>query len=92
MGQNRRAMSLDELRRALSSTATRQAERLEKENRQLRAEIREKDRIIAERRDICSAMFNRCLVLTRGATCVFCTHDEMCKAERTIDKEAEEEK
>ena len=92
MGQNRRSMNLDELRKALSSTATRQAERLKKENRQLRAEILEKSRIIDEQKAMRVALFNRCWTLTGlGATCFICAYYDQCERERTMGKRTEGE-
>ena len=84
MGQQRKGMNLEELRGALASAATRRAEELERENRRLRREMKEKDRIIAERKDLCRVMFNRCIALTKGLTCMWCGHSEICEKERNM--------
>ena len=91
MGQQK-SMNLEELRGALSSVATRRAEELEKENRRLKREIAEKDKIIAERKNLCRVMFNRCIALTDGLTCMICGHREICDKERNMGRRNKERK
>ena len=86
MGQNQKNMNLEELRSALASTATRHAERMEKDNARLKAEIREKNREIGNLKNVCRTMFNRCIAQTGGYLCEYCGHRIMCEKERTADK------
>ena len=71
-------MNLDEMREALASDATRKADNLEKQIKQLHSELRDKDKIIDSHRESLRIMFNRCLVQTQGLMCIFCGERKKC--------------
>lgn len=81
-----KSMNLEEFRQALSSDATKQNEHLRKIISSQKQEIQKKDEEIEKRRFICRMMFNRCIALTQGVTCMICGHRELCEKERTVGK------
>lgn len=66
-------MNIDELRKAISSEATEENEKLKAENQRLLAD--------------CEALSNRCFALTKGVTCVFCELNSFkCKHAMNFDQ------
>ena len=72
-------MNLDELRQAMASDATKENERLKREVNLLREQLRDsKSDYSALKKFLvrdCSALANRCWVLTGGTMCCFCEFD-----------------
>ena len=77
-------MNLEEMREALASDATRKADRLEKQVKQLRSELREKDKTIASHRESLRILFNRCMVQNKGLMCIFCGERKKCYEIRSV--------
>ena len=71
-------MTLEEMREALASEATRKADILEKQVKRLRAELRDKDKIIDSHSESLRIMFNRCMVQNNGLMCIFCGERKKC--------------
>lgn len=81
----------DELRKAISSEATEENEKLKAENQRLREQFHNLNNdyaadmkyLIAD----CEALSNRCFALTKGVTCVFCELNSFkCKHAMNFDQ------
>lgn len=84
-------MNIDELRKAISSEATEDNEKLKAENQRLREQFHNLNNdyaadmkyLIAD----CEALSNRCFALTKGVTCVFCELNSFkCKHAMNFDQ------
>lgn len=82
----KKSMSMEEFREALASDATKKAERLEARITELRELNGKLSREISRRKDVCRILFNRCMTLTDGCTCLMCGIREMCDRERSVMK------
>ena len=80
-------MNLSEMRDALSSEATKKAEKMEAEIKQLKKELAKKQAIISEKNDMLRVMFNRCHVTMAPAMmCFFCDIRPTCAKMRSVGK------
>lgn len=82
----KKSLSLEEFKEALSSDATKRAEAQETTIKELHAELGMKSKEIAERKEMCRVLFNRCFATCKGMMCVFCGIKDACKKERTVGK------
>lgn len=90
-------MNLEEFRKSMTTDAMREAEELrtrvavlEHQNRKLQDEYELK---IERLKNDCRCLCNRCIALTNGTMCIFCSLLEYrCEHELTWDKKFEEAK
>lgn len=84
-------MNLEELKTALDSEGRQKAEKLECENKRLKAAIRKKEERIARLKDSLRVMYNRCYATagmhTGGTMCVMCGERRNCDRLRSVGKE-----
>ncbi|MBR4152077.1 MAG: hypothetical protein IKT98_03890 [Selenomonadaceae bacterium] len=78
-------MNIEELRKALASDATEKVKEQEKTIQALEKQLEEAENIIKVQYKVLRVMCNRCIVMTRGAMCLFCGHAGLCEDLRNTD-------